>query len=330
MIKRVYFMFFAFITAVSMSANAQAKNNYKTFKKHTLWEVYSIHPENSLNATVCNIKSRKFLFYLGYSAELGWALTYLAQGKPVDGIVNLYVDKKFVGKYKSYATSFGNLIPLGLDAPTLNKINNGYNLDIIKNKKRTTVNLKGIKAAFYTALDCWRNRMNSVKYNPQNLISKKTDVGRKRDIEQRTLITLLSYLGFDHLVVKNSSVYFKGSENSGMGPVGFSISYFLQGNRYAPKELAELLDDMVTKGMSKCDKFGVEKIKPFFTKNSVEVHTRIAVCALKDGGGLKYLFWAMQSNKHVTTMHIVTPIETFEDGDKSNAELIELVSKVIE
>ncbi len=38
----------------------------------------------------------------------------------------------------------------------------------------------------------------------------------------------------------------------------------------------------------------------------------------------------MQSNKHVTTMHIVTPIETFEDGDKSNAELIELVSKVIE
>lgn len=322
-----------------------AKMIHKGYSNHKYWKVYSLTPKNTKTALVCVITSKNQAFFLSYSGFQGWVLTFYYRNniklRSTTSTVKFYVDNKYIGSKKASINSKSKSVEivLGLDTSILNPILKGQKLVTKLYKLRFATRLYGLKRAYIKSLGCWRERMDSIPYVANKTNRKQeqkkpktrhTNMTRNHVIEHNSLSAVLGYLGFEHLDVRGSNVYFKGEENVGMGPVGFSISHLLQGYRFSPKELSNLLDDMVTKGMRSCNKFGVEKIKPFFTKNTVEVHTRIAVCALKDGGGLKYLFWALQSNKHVTTLHIITPIETFESDDKSNAELTELVSRVIE
>ena len=318
---------------------AAPKNSYKTYAQLSFWKVYSIHPEGSSLATVCNIKSRRFPVYLGYSAELGWALTIYKSGferllpHSNSGIAKISVNAKPLGEH-SFRLYGGNAVQFifGLDKKVLTPVFNGRHLEVRYSDKVLSFKLKGLKAAYSKALGCWRERMASVKYvgdqsasaaksltkqNTKQKYSKEflqkldaLELQLTSQIYAEDFVKALQVDEFYYKAAKDtaeSSFYMKIEDIVEDQLIGYINVYDLKGTRLSVKEINQAVDTRITSFMSLCQKTGIENRPSYFTKTKIEVHYKQLICQQSEENFLSGYVWSMQSDTKFAILTFLLP-----------------------
>ena len=337
MLRVILFCCLVFTLNYEIVLAKSKKSHYANLKN---WSVYSFKIKEDRFAFACIIQSKKFSFYLRYTGNEGWVIT--SYFKPQINLkngnrsVHFYVDRKYIGsKLAEIKNSDKSLeIILGLDTSILNPMFKGRQLVIKVQNKLFKLNLYGLKRAYHKSLGCWRERMGSVPYVSKKTKNNKANKRAKQVLQnhkvtayelQKLDLKLKTYLvamglnknfeGYNFYIKPNekfknetkfskSILYLSQTDPKIDEPIGDVVVIPSSHNRLALKSVNDLLNGIVTKNMTFCQKTGIENQTPYFIGQTVEVHTRIMICQKDNDQTLIGHMWLLQTDKYILTASI--------------------------
>ena len=317
-----------------------AKLKIRSYAKTHNWIITSTHPNGQRLATVCSIQSKKNNFFISYTGERGWAITFRyrkrLKRKTKTPRVTIYVDKKYRGNVEAYVDHKKKFlyVGLGLDTSILTPIFKGKSLFLDVEGDHFGISLAGLGRAYRKSLGCWRERMDSIPYvddktkkarNQAKLHQKKKqnyyETIQRLDLTTKTY-NVASHLnnnleGYSFFIKPNidgqsaqgfhkSDLYLAGDEGKEV-PVGNVVVFYVNQKRLSLAAINKSLNSDIAASMSHCEKTGVENRKPYFIGQTVEVHYRLMHCDAHKTNGLTDRIWLMQTDKYLLKANLILP-----------------------
>ncbi len=335
------------IVALFLSCSSvSAKLIHKDYSNHKYWKVYSLTPKNAKTAMVCVITSKNQAFFLSYTGFEGWKLTVyykkILKLKSKTANIKFYVDNEYIGSKLARIDSKSKSVEiiLGLDTSILNPIIKGQRLVTKLYKLRFVTSLYGLKRAYIKSLGCWRERMDSVPYvadkksnNKPNkkLASKKPKITTNlSDVKGIALTKIFATeLGFSENKVTNSNsgAYIDIElSNGNKFRIGSVVQFDFKGKTLSSSDMTKWVDDMSAVKLDDCNRIGIEKHRPYFTKHNAQVFSRTLICWVDDKPNRHHHIWLVQSKTKLTQFVAIIPIELGQASEEQQKRAMESVS----
>lgn len=328
---------------------------YERYSKTKRWQIVAARKVDKEYAASCRIyaASNAYHFNLRYTGSLGWALSvtnlqaqqYLYKPRPV----SIYVDNKLIGKKKpeNHTGNISSFI-FGLDTKYLNPIIKGSQLHLVQGDQEVPIRLKGLKNAYKRALDCWKDRMNSIAYDAKNSTPQYVDQ-LKKDIEfssyahKQIILSqtkLAAHIVIEHFgrkglkIVKGEKEYLEYQiiQNQVNGKSRYLGSLWQvqnNGQRASIRKVNTVMEAAVAETVKHCEKTAVEKHRPFFTTNNIEVHSISFACGTNTGQVTEHSMITMQNKEKILNIYFGLPEDLSNLDDAKFKEIAEAVSRKV-
>lgn len=108
--------------------------------------------------------------------------------------------------------------------------------------------------------------------------------------------------------------------------LGSIIQFDFNGKVLSSTEMINWLDRLSTINQDDCNKIGIEKERPYFTKHNAQVFSRSLVCWVDDKPNRHHYFWLVQSKTKLTQFSAVIPVKLEQVSKEQQRKAIEAVS----